>query len=189
MNVSQNHSYLVCSVFLYCPLPCNGVQLQSAKLILKINVRSSTTVRVEIVLTNSKRNTGAKICLIHILHSQKKPITTPPCLIHNPLHTPHSPQVSQSSFLNSSRTPVHSIDQVLWQDLASPVVSPPTNVLSLEQPCDPARSRPIGLPKKKFVSTPWTNRAFQCGFLPFFIYIFCGVGCLSQGKEGQREKN
>ena len=167
-------------MFRYCPLPCNGVRLQSAKLNLKTNARFSTPVKVEIVLANSKRNTGAKICILHTLHSQENPITTPPCLIHNPLHTPHSPQVSQSSFLILSRTPLHSIDQVLRRDLASPVVSPPTNVPSLEQPCDPARSRPIGL-QKKFVSTPWTNRAFQCGFSAFYLY-FCGVGCLSQGK-------
>ena len=41
--------------------------------------------------------------------------------------------------------------------------------------------------RKKFVSIPWTNRAFQCGFSTFYLY-FCGRGGLSQGKEGQREK-
>ena len=64
------------------------------------------------------------------------------------------------------------------------------NTFSLEQPCDAGEISPDRPPKKKkFVSTPWTNHAFQCGFFfSLFIYIFCGVGCLSQGKEGQREK-
>ena len=172
-------------MFRYCPLPCNGVRLQSAKLNLKTNVRFSTPVKVEIVLANSKRNTGAKICILHTLHSQENPITTPPCLIHNPLHTPHSPQVSQSSFffffffffffLILSRTPLHSIDQVLWRDLASPVVSPPTNVPSLEQPCDLARSRPIGL-QKKIRQHPLDKSCLSMQFFHFlFIFLWGGM--------------
>ena len=42
-------------------------------------------------------------------------------------------------------------------------------------------------PEKKFVSTPWTNYAFQCGFSAF-NRNFCGMGCLSQGEGGAKEK-
>ena len=62
-----------------------------------------------------------------------------------------------------------------------------SNAFSLEQPCDATRSHPFWPLKRKIVSTPWTDRAFQCSFSTFYLYFF-GVGCLSQGKKGQREK-
>ena len=58
------------------------------------------------------------------------------------------------------RTALHATDQVLQQDLTSRIVSPLTNLLFLEQPHDPARSRPIRIPKKKFISIPWTKCVF-----------------------------
>ena len=71
---------------------------------------------------------------------------------------------------------MHSIDQVLRRDLTSPVVSPPTNVLSLEQPYDPARSRPIGLPKKNLSPPPGQIMPFNAVFFPFsFIFLWGGM--------------
>ena len=132
------------------------------------------TVRVEIILANSKRNTGTKkkICTIHTLYSNENPILRPPV----------------SFITHSSRTPLHATDQVLWRDLASLVISPPTNAFLLEQPCDLVRSRPIGLPEKKFVSIPWTKCAFQCSFSAFFTYLFVGWDALAKARRG-KEKN
>ena len=58
---------------------------------------------------------------------------------------------------------IYSNKPVMWQDLANLT------------------------PEKKFGSTPWTNYAFQCGFSAF-LRNFCGVGCLSQGEGGAKEK-
>ena len=158
------------------------------KLHLKINVRSSKTVKVEVIKLIVKETQLPKICIIHTLYSKENLILTPPCLIHNPLNTPHSPQVSMSSF-NFCQGP-HCMQQTrLCGEILLVMLSHhQNNALSLEQPYDRARSHPFWPPKKKIVSTPWTNCAFQCGFSAFNLY-FCGVGCLSQGKEGQKEKN
>ena len=81
---------------------------------------------------------------------------------------------------------MHTTDQILPRDLTSHVVSPPTNLFSLEQPCDVARSRPIG-PKKNSSASRGQNVPFDAVISAFYLFI-CGVGCLGQGKEGQREK-
>ena len=157
----------------------------NTKLHLKINVRFSKTVKVENIPSNSKRNRGAKICSIQSLRPKENPIPTPPVsFITHTMHFTHYQSLIPVLIL--LRAALHATDQVLRRDLASHIISPLTNLFSLEQPCDLARSHPIGL-QKKFVSTPWTNRTFQCGFSASYIFI-CGVGCLSQGKEGQREK-
>ena len=56
------------------------------------------------------------------------------------------------------------------------------NALSLKQPCDMARSRPIGL-QKKFVSTPGQNVPFNA-----VIYIFVEWDALAKARRG-KEKN
>ena len=71
---------------------------RNTKLHLKINVRFSKTVKVEIITSNSKRNRSTKICIIQLLHPKVNTIPTPPCLIHNPHNAPHPLQVSSSSF-------------------------------------------------------------------------------------------
>ena len=61
------------------------------------------------------------------------------------------------------------------------------NALSLEQPCDTVRSHPFW-PPKKICQHPLDKSCLSMQFFRF-LFIFCGVGCLSQGKEGQKEKN
>ena len=132
-------------------------------------------IKVEVIQLIVKEIQLPKICIIHTLHYKENPILTPHCLIHNPLNTPHSPQVSNSSF-NFCQGP-HCMQQTRFCGKISLVMLShhPNNAFSLEQPCAAS-------------STPWTNRVFQCSFSTFYLY-FCGVGCLSQGKEGQKEKN
>ena len=159
----------------------------STKLHLKINVRFSKTLKVEIIPANSKRNNRCqkyasfRYCIRKKILFQYPPVS----FITHTMHYIHHKSLILVLIL--SRTALHATDQVLWQDLASHVISPPTNLFSLEQPCDAARSRPIRPKNKKFVSIPWTKCAFRCSYF-CFLFIFCGTGCLSQGKEGQREK-
>ena len=86
-----------------------------------------------------------------------------------------------------SRTSLHATDQVLWRDLASHVISPLTNLLSLEQPHDLVRSRPIGLPKKNLSASPGQNVSFNVVF-PLFTYLFVGWDALAKARRG-KEKN
>ena len=128
-----------------------------------------------------------KICISHTLYSKEKPILTPPCLIHNPLNTPHSPQASNSSF-NFCQGP-HCMQQTRFcsEILLIMLSHHQNNTFSLEQPCDAARSRPFW-PPKKIHQHPLDKSCLSMRFFCFFYLYFCGVGCLSQGKEGQREK-
>ena len=73
----------------------------------------------------------------------------------------------------------------MWQDLADAPVSPQNVCMLLAFTGDAARSRP-SRPKKKFVSIPPCTQCLPMHFFSAY-YLFCGVGCLSQGKEGQRE--
>ena len=127
-----------------------------------------------------------KICIIQMLYSKKNPIPTPSCLIHNPHNTPHSPQFL-ILVLILSRTALHATGQVLWQDLTSHVVSTPNNAFSLEQPCDPVRSRPIGLPKK-IHQHPLDKMCLSMWLFPLFIHLFVGWDALAKARRG-KEKN
>ena len=106
------------------------------KLHLKINVSSSKTVKVEIILANSKRNTGAK----NMHHSgtaseRKSNSNSPPVsFITHTAHYIHHKCLTPVSIL--SRTALHATDQVLQRDLSNHAVSPQNNIFSLEQPCD-----------------------------------------------------
>ena len=61
------------------------------------------------------------------------------------------------------------------------------NTFSLEQPCDPARSRPIGFQKKNLSAPPGQIVPFNAVF-PLFIYIFVGWDALAKARRG-KEKN
>ena len=82
---------------------------------------------------------------------------------------------------------MHTTDQVLWRDLASHTVSPPTNLLFLEQPHDLARSRPIGVLRKNSSAPPGQNMPFNAAF-PAFTYLFVGWDALAKARRG-KEKN
>ena len=127
-----------------------------------------------------------KICIIQILHQKENPIPTPPVsFITHTMHYIH--HKSQILVLILSRTALHATDQVLWRDLANHAISPQNNIFSLEQPFDAARSRPFDLQEKNSSAPPGQNMSLNV-VNSTFLKFTCGVGCLSQGKEGQREK-
>ena len=131
-----------------------------------------------------------KICIIQILQQKENPIPAPHCLIHNP-HNAYVHHNSLIQVLILSRTALHVTDQVLRRDLASHVVSTPTNLFSLEQLHDPVRSHPIGLPKKNSSASPGQNVSFNVNNSAF-IYLFVGWNALAKarrGKEKNRSKN
>ena len=81
---------------------------------------------------------------------------------------------------------MHATDQVLWQDLASLVVSPPTNAFLLEQPCDLARSRPISL-SKKICQHPLDKMCLFNAVFPLFIYLFVRWDALAKARRAKRK--
>ena len=105
---------------------------------------------------------------------QKNPILTPPIsfITHSTHHIHHKCLIRD---LILSRTSLHATEQVLRRDLASPVVSPLTNAFSLEQPCDPVRSRPIGLQKKNLSAPPGQIMPFNADFPLFNLFLWAGM--------------
>ena len=119
-------------------------------------------------------------CILKKTQLQHPPVS----FITHKVHSIHNQ--SPKPVIILSRTALHTTDQVLWRDLASHTISPLTNLLFLEQPHDLARSRPIGVPKK-IRQHPLDKMCLLIRFSASNIFI-CGVGCLSQGKEGQKRK-
>ena len=154
---------------------------------MKINVRSSNTIKVEVIQLIVKETQLPKIYIIHTLYSKENPIPTPPCLIHNPLNTPHSPQVSNSSF-NFCQGP-HCMQQTRFccEILLIMLSHHQNNTFSLEQPCDVARSHPFWPPKKNSSAPPVHIVPFNAVF-PLFIYIFVGWNALTKARRGKKRR-
>ena len=58
------------NVFRHCPLPCNGARLQCMELLLRVSIRLSTPVEVEIsklIVTTDLQRQWPKTCIPHIL--------------------------------------------------------------------------------------------------------------------------
>ena len=127
-----------------------------------------------------------KICILHTLHTTENLPITPRFLIHNPHYTTFTTN-SFDKVLIMTRTALHATDQVLWWDHAYHPISPQNPYIFLEQPFDTARSRSFITQKKKICQHPLYKSCLSMQFYHLLCY-FCGVGCLSQGKEGQREK-
>ena len=79
---------------------------------------------------------------------------------------------------------LYTTDQLSWRDLAGLAQG---LLIYSNKPVMWRDLANLAPEKKKFGSTPWTNYAFQCGFSAF-LRNFCGVGCLSQGEGGAKEK-
>ena len=116
--------------------------------------------------------------------NENKPI---PSTHSYPHITPHSLIDSFRTFKYHGTTVLHITCPVSWRDLAGILSHHRILDIVLERACYAARSCPSRHRKKKFVSIPWTISISPCGI--FRLLFICGVGCLSQGKEGQKRSN
>ena len=173
-----------CDVFCHCPLLCTGYWLQCTEFLLSTTLRYSKNCKVEIMhlIVKIVLQKILQICAVISVPCWKP---TSPFIFHSYYtHIPHTFQ--KSSFRH-------------WHILVKQYYYQQTRFCSEILLKSYLTTEPLTLylnismmrwdlacfaTQKKFVSTPCTVSCLTMWI--FHLLLIVGVGCLSQGKEGQK---